>query len=398
MRLRISGFAQIESADFNFGDEGDLTILVGQQATGKSLALQWLKLVTDAPAVRRDWERYGTNWRANGDASRPLNQFFGEGIGSAWQQDRTRVLIDRRAVALNSLFHQARGRSAGEPVEKTYYIPAHRALLLSDGWPKRFEQHGIGTPYVAKLQSERLARWLGDIDGAVYPVERRLPNSLRRLFDACIFHGATVEIDRKAPQARLILRPGRRSTAIPFMSWTAGQREFIPLLLALYELMPSGGGSRMRRAGHHDIHTVILEEPELGLHPAALLAVCIAVLFLMERGYRVVISTHSPVVVDFAWALNSFSVAGRTGQRGLSSLLRSFGLGNESTALAKAVLHQQARTYYMGYAKPGQVHVKDISGLRADALDADERTWGHLLDYSVQVAEAVARLPMKWDA
>ncbi|MBX3588434.1 MAG: AAA family ATPase [Ramlibacter sp.] len=384
MKLQVRNFAQIRAADIDFGSAGDLTILVGQQATGKSLVLQWLKLATDAAAIREDWVRYGTNWRSDTDYLRPLHQYFGEGIGAGWRRG-SNVLLGARELALKNLF-RSKGSTAGA-AEKTYFIPAHRALLLGDGWPKRFEQHGIGTPYVAKLQSERLARWLSDESGFVYPIDRRLHASLKQLFDESIFHGASVQVDKKTPQARLVLRPNQRAAAIPFMSWTAGQREFVPLLLALYELMPAGGAQRLRQ-----IETVVLEEPELGLHPAALVAVCVAVLFLMSRGYRVAISTHSPVLIDFAWALNRFRECGDKGIKEFSALLKSFGMGNESAPLARSVLGKTARTYYLGYSG-SKVVSKDISGLRAEALDSDESTWGHLLDYSVRIAEAVTRLP-----
>ena len=48
---------------------------------------------------------------------------------------------------------------------------------------------------------------------------------------------------------------------------------------------------------------VIVEEPEMGLHPQAIDAVLMLVLECLFRGYRVVLSTHSPLVLDLAWAL-----------------------------------------------------------------------------------------------
>jgi DNA repair ATPase RecN len=43
--LRIESLGQIKEAALTFGD---LTVLVGPQATGKSIALQLLKLMVDA--------------------------------------------------------------------------------------------------------------------------------------------------------------------------------------------------------------------------------------------------------------------------------------------------------------------------------------------------------------
>lgn len=46
--LSIQNFAQIRSVDVEFAD---LTVLVGAQGTGKSLALQWLKTALDQPHI-----------------------------------------------------------------------------------------------------------------------------------------------------------------------------------------------------------------------------------------------------------------------------------------------------------------------------------------------------------
>jgi DNA repair ATPase RecN len=46
--LSIHNFAQIAEAAIGFGD---LTVLVGAQGTGKSLALQWLKTAIDGKQI-----------------------------------------------------------------------------------------------------------------------------------------------------------------------------------------------------------------------------------------------------------------------------------------------------------------------------------------------------------
>jgi predicted ATPase len=47
--LNIRNLGQIKKANLSFGD---LTVLVGPQATGKSIALQLLKLMLDAGQVQ----------------------------------------------------------------------------------------------------------------------------------------------------------------------------------------------------------------------------------------------------------------------------------------------------------------------------------------------------------
>jgi predicted ATPase len=51
MHLKLKNVGQIIEADIRFGD---LTVFVGPQASGKSIALQFLKLATDIGYVQRE--------------------------------------------------------------------------------------------------------------------------------------------------------------------------------------------------------------------------------------------------------------------------------------------------------------------------------------------------------
>ena len=398
MQLSIKNFAQIESLDINFGAPGDLTILVGQQATGKSLALQWLKLANDSLSVKQDWARYGTNWKVPGQELRPLDMFFGEGLGQGYREDTTDIALNGKPLRLKTLFNTAPGRGHNDTAQESlYYIPAHRALLLAAGLPKTFQQHVSGTPYVARAQSERLVQWLSNSTQAIFPIKTKLSNELRELFNEAIFHNAALNIDKTSPQSRMILSVGPTGE-IPYMAWTAGQREFVPLLIALYELLPSGTTNRLEH-----IETVVLEEPELGLHPKALFALGIAVLHLMARGYRVVVSTHSPLMVDFAWALGHLRQALNSKKEAAQNkhFLSAFALKNTAAnkALAEKVLKSEARTYYLTYKKSSsdglsRVRSQDISDLKTYSPNPDESSWGELLSYSTHMAQVVSQLNM----
>ena len=84
-------------------------------------------------------------------------------------------------------------------------------------------------------------------------------------------------MDADTLQKRVVIRPpqasaqggeaGGSESSLPFLTWSAGQREFIPLLLGLYRLMPAGAVGR-RGA----LEWVIIEVPEMGLHPRAIAA------------------------------------------------------------------------------------------------------------------------------
>src|SRR5690242_5909679 len=78
--LHIQRVGQIEDADIRFGD---LTVLVGPQATGKSILLQFHKLLVDSGAVLAEMKRYGLDWGKS--QSQFLDIYFGEGMRSIWR-------------------------------------------------------------------------------------------------------------------------------------------------------------------------------------------------------------------------------------------------------------------------------------------------------------------------
>ncbi len=87
-RLHIRNFAHIADATLDFGD---LTILVGAQGTGKSLALQWLKTALDGKQIVSALRDAGQNVTRPDDTL--IDLIFGVGMGVAWTED-TRGTFD----------------------------------------------------------------------------------------------------------------------------------------------------------------------------------------------------------------------------------------------------------------------------------------------------------------
>jgi hypothetical protein len=184
--------------------------------------------------------------------------------------------------------------------EQLFFIPAQRVLTLENGWPRSFTSFEVGDPYVVRNFSEHLRllmqQGLGSKGSAIFPQKGRLKRELREALDHSIFHGAQVELNTIGMRKRIQINMG--GNLLPFMAWSAGQREFMPLLLGLYWLMPASKASKKP-----DIDWVVIEEPEMGLHPRAILSVILSCLELLHRGYRLLISTHSPVLVEAVWAI-----------------------------------------------------------------------------------------------
>jgi|ERR1019366_548841 DNA repair ATPase RecN len=95
--LSIENFGQIRKGSITFAD---LTVLVGPQASGKSIALQLLKLAIDAGQVQDEMGRYGLDWSAK--LNDFLDVYFGEGMHAIWRVDLTRfsghITVTQRGV------------------------------------------------------------------------------------------------------------------------------------------------------------------------------------------------------------------------------------------------------------------------------------------------------------
>ena len=144
--LHIKNFAQIEDASITFGD---LTVLVGPQATGKSLILQWFKIAIDASEVFYALKEAGHDVKT---PTNLINLIFGEGMASAWIDGSSIVTFDGKPISPHSRGKRWRRNQKG----RLFYIPAHRALLLAEGWPAPFLKLDADTPVVARLFSQNL--------------------------------------------------------------------------------------------------------------------------------------------------------------------------------------------------------------------------------------------------
>ncbi|HTR86463.1 MAG TPA: hypothetical protein VMI56_18420, partial [Reyranella sp.] len=96
-RLNLRKIGPINKASISFGD---LTVLVGPQASGKSIALQWLKLVNDIGLIQEEFQTYGIDYDRK--LLKFLEVYFGEGMSSIWSSG-SRVSIDGSLVDLDLL-------------------------------------------------------------------------------------------------------------------------------------------------------------------------------------------------------------------------------------------------------------------------------------------------------
>lgn len=377
-KLSLRHVGPIRSADLEFGD---LTVLVGPQASGKSIALQWLKLLVDTGFIQAKLDTYGLDYE--GDLHKFLDVYFGEGMSSIWRTGESQVSADGKEIDIAKRL----ARRQRDKEEKVFLIPAQRVLAMANGWPKPFQAFTAGDPYTVRAFSEQL-RVLMEREftgsGPLFPKNNRLKGDYRTLLQQSVFADFKLSVDKVQSQKRLVLDAG--AGHLPFMVWSAGQREFVPLLLGLYWLMPPAKVAR-----RNDIEWVIIEELEMGLHPRAISAVLLIILELMTRGYKVCLSTHAPQILELVWALEALRQHGGTA----NDLLDLFQAKHSQPLkqMATEVIGKTARVYYFDPAGP----VQDITALDPSSDEAQQATWGGLLEFSARanatVAKAVANDP-----
>ena len=242
-------------------------------------------------------------------------------------------------------------------------------MSLRDGMTRPFTDYRAGDPYVLRDFSEKLHSIVQNeigIDAEVFPLRQRLAAALRGPIEEHIFGNFGLRTDTSSNQGRLVLSTNE-GLPLPYLVWSAGQREFVPLLLGLYWLLPAS-----KVATRNATEWVVMEEPEMGLHPNGIGAVMNLVMELRSRGYRICISTHSLHVLDVIWALRF--VQDNNGE--VRDVLRLFGLKSEvkTRKLSSAVLKSELRTYY--FRRDGSVH--DISDLDPGSENLAEGGWGGL--------------------
>lgn len=375
--LKVANFGPIAKADVAFGD---LTFLVGAQASGKSLFLELLKLVEDKDAIVGTLRKYNYII-SKSDTSNLLNAFFGNGMSGVWRDD-THVSYDGKDVA--AVADLIKSETDGNEEEKLFYIPAQRIFSISDGRPKAFSEFDPTAPYVLRQFSDILrifmAVGLGE-NTTLYPLKSHLQRIPEKSFDHSIFHGGSVELESDNGQRKMRMKVDGMD--MPFMTWSAGQKEFMPLLMGFYCV--AGSPVRLLNKGQYDY--VVIEEPEMGLHPQAILAVLLEILELVQMGKKVIVSTHSTVPLEFVWVFNMLKKSGKHHRE--TNLMKLFDESAESAGMLEGIFSKTIKTYAFERTAE-KVTTIDISSL--DAWDDQHvvSEWGGLSSFANRASDLVS--------
>jgi hypothetical protein len=342
--------------------------------------LQTLFLVENGKYVNRVLRKAGFRW--DKDPGAFMETFYGQGMRS-FIPGTTKIGLNDKSFDPSDNLDPV---SDGGKLSRTFYIPAQRVLVINDGWPRPFSDFDSTYPFVVRDFSDKILRILetgpGSKGGSVFPQEGRIKAEIRTALNDAIYHDSRIEIGKKDLRNRLVLMSG--TNELPIMTWSAGQREFTPLLLGLYHLLPPTAATKKA-----DIDTVIIEEPETGLHPRAIQSVMMSLLELATRGYRVIVSTHSPDVLHYAWALAFIcrKAEGHAFKPVFADIIsRMTGLRREA---GDRMLEKSAKVFF---AKPGPSgsRFKEISSLDAFDQDQDVADWGGITSVAAHVQDFVA--------
>jgi predicted ATP-binding protein involved in virulence len=385
--LQVSNLGQIKKANINFGD---LTLFVGPQATGKSILLQFIKLMLDSPKILSDLEQNG--YDISSDIANIFEIYFGEGMRNI-RTAKTQIWMDEQLIDFEERLNVKSNfkKIYYSPINETaFFVPAQRVTTIVNGWPRPFSDFDLGDSYVVREFSEKLRsiiqnEFLGiHEDSSIFPNPGNMYKKVYQEIEKSIFPGASVWLKIVGMRKQFYLEVGENS--LPITLWSAGQREFIPLLFSFDWLK-----SIQERVSSELIATqwVVIEEPEMGLHPQAILSVILMCLDLIHSGYRLIISTHSPVLLEAVWAIRFL-------QRENSNVKYLYQLFNlepsgSMTALFENILQNKTfLTYYFDQQDDG-VHVKNISTLYPGDLDDAIAEWGGLTSFSSRASDVVSQ-------
>lgn len=386
-KITVKNFGPIREVNVELGD---LTVLIGAQASGKSLFLQMFKLMKDRFAILKSLDNYG--FVVNNKLENLLNRYLGEGLSSMWTE-KSEFMLNDKPYTRKCFESSPKGNSKEEPSDKVFYIPAQRILSIADGRPKYFMEFSENDPFVLRKFSDTLRLLLQNgfgENGVLYPLPNRLKSAIKDMYDKAIFHGGKIVFEEKGGQRKIAMNV--ENMHLPLMTWSAGQKEFMPLLMAFYCL----SGPPQNVVNRKQYEYIILEEPEMGLHPLAIQTIILQMIEFMHDGYKVIVSTHSPVLLEFVWAYNYLKSIPESKRVG--ALCEVFGVQSSQKSNLKfmnTVYEKDIKTYFFSRVS-GKVEAKDISSLDVYSEDVAINEWGGLTQFSSKANEVVSKYMAKY--
>jgi len=355
--LSVRNLGPIKHCEVEFGD---LTFIVGPQASGKTMFLETLYLVGMKEHICDTLKKYSYNFK-NWDEF--VRIYFGNFKSQIWN--------DKTECSFNGMCFDTDYQSQSEIKYYLEYIPAQRSVTVSDGRFKFFNEYEKETPFVVKEFSDCLRSIVVDRDDFI-----TTDNFLKG-----IYHDGEIYLDTESfEQSKIRMRVNNAD--VPYSSWSMGQKEFSPLHI-FYQ--------NKRSLSDY----IIIEEPELGLHPQAIIEFLkyafqnIVWVLELEKKNKLIISTHSDTIIQFVWALSNIAHISDK-DKYINAVMKMLNADTEDADLQNNLEYlfnhrDNIKTYFF---KDGVS--KDISSLDAWSDDPDVVEWGGLTSFASRVGDIVA--------
>jgi len=374
--LKLKNIGQIKKVDVKFGD---LTIVVGNQATGKSTFLQLQKLIQDMGYIKNELSYHGFSYDSFENF---LALYLGDGMQNIWQKN-SEIFSDYKKIDLEDRISKSRATQA-----KNFYIPAQRVMMMEQGFAKPFTSFDISYPFVLKEFSEKIRFELDKIflsKQDVFPQPNKLKYEFKKIINKHIFRNSKIQIKSIGSKKQLIMNINGKDFSVG--SWSAGQKEFAPLLFGFYWAMPPWGVAKRDK-----ITTIIIEEPEMGLHPTAIVDSMILIFELLARGYKVTLSTHSSTILELFWAINNI-IKNKKRIDVVDKFIELFSLPNtkETREFISKIKDKKFKIYYFKSDTNNKTTSVDISDLN-NLDNEDISSFGGITSFSDHISDIVSKI------
>ena len=139
---------------------------------------------------------------------------------------------------------------------------------------------------------------------------------------------------------------------------------------------------------------VVIEGPEMGLHPKAIVDVLLQIIELVQNDYQVIVSTHSPVFLEFAWAFKQLGELENVTAK-YNALHHLFELKEDDSRMREmlaGVFGKKIRTYYFGPENsPKGTTVQEITDLDVWSDNPIMEEWGGLSTFASRATDIVSQ-------
>lgn len=142
-------------------------------------------------------------------------------------------VFEGRRFALPELARPGKSPRKSEPL---FFVPAQRVMSLANGVTQNFGQFNYGDPYTLRYISDAVHSLLQNELGAkdaLFPQANRLNPTSRRPIERHLYGESRLAVDASDFTKRLVLKVPGPAEDLSFTAWSAGQREFTPLLPGL---------------------------------------------------------------------------------------------------------------------------------------------------------------------